>query len=144
MRGRLDRLLAGMRGDWVGAAQDGVADDGPLAALAGVDVDDAPSLASSRLPRLRPVLVVLAARASGGKDVDPELQYAAELLNAALYVHDVAVGPRGNRRRKLARRLLRGVDGLGAHKLLLRSMELVRQGGQGHALGDLVLIQFAL
>jgi len=71
---------------------------------------------------------VLAARAAGGDEVEPELQYASELLYATLALHDVALGHQtGGRRRRLARKMLRrSVGWLGANQLLVRAMELGR------------------
>lgn len=93
----------------------------------------------SRVPRIRPVLVVLAARSMGAEEVDKDLQYAAELLYLTLQLHDLTLGQRGGRRRKLVRRLVkRSVGFLGANQLTLRAMELVRHTGSGDLLGELV------
>ena len=90
------------------------------------------------LPRIRPILVALAARASGADDVDRDLQRAAELLYAALAVHDVALGREGGRRRRVARRLVkRSVSWLGGNHLTLRAME-VAQAGRPDVLGELI------
>ncbi len=79
------------------------------------------------LPRIRPVLVALAARAAGADAVDGDAQYAAELLHAALLVHDLALGREGGRRRRVARRILkRSVSWLAGNQLTLRALELTR------------------
>ncbi|MCB9664294.1 MAG: polyprenyl synthetase family protein [Alphaproteobacteria bacterium] len=156
---RLERVLAGVRGDWLGAAAGvagrDLADDrllgelvglGPEVAAAEARVGEAPDeepdevafLRSSRLPRLRPILVVLAARASGGGAADPELQYAAELLHTALALHDAAVGPRKNKRRALARQVLRSVGWMGSNRVLLRAMELARHAGAPGVIDELL------
>ncbi len=136
MTGRLERWLhedgadASWLGDALDEAEDDLADAGDLSDLLeslfrSGDGDEV--LRASRVPRVRPVLVVLAARASGGAAADAELQYASELLYAALAVHDVALGPNGGRRRRLARRVLRRSMGwLGGNQLLFRAMELTR------------------
>lgn len=128
-------LLRGRdRGAWLGSvageAADQLADDAHLDDL--IDGDQGADVLprASRLPRMRPVLVVLAARASGAEDVDDELQYAAELLHGALAVHDLALGQSGGRRRRLARKVLsRSANWLGGNQLILRAMELARAGG---------------
>jgi geranylgeranyl pyrophosphate synthase len=95
-------------------------------------------LRASRVPRVRPILVVLAARAAGASAVDKELHYAAELLYGALTVHDVALGGRG-RRRRIARRVLRRSMGwLGGNQLMLRAMELVRHVSSPEVLDELL------
>lgn len=119
--------------------RDELVDAERLGDLVGKGGDDVVAfLRESRAPRLRPVLVVLAARASGGSAVDPELQYAAELLHLALSVHDMALGPHGNRRHILARTLLRGVGWLGGNRLLLRAMDLARHADTPGAIDELV------
>ncbi|MCB9681439.1 MAG: hypothetical protein H6733_08195 [Alphaproteobacteria bacterium] len=147
MRDELEQMIQSVArgGDWLGNAAGVVATDladdshlGDLLDAAEPDEDTVQFLRSSRLPRLRPILVVLAARASGGGEVDPELQYAAELLYAALAVHDAAIGPRHNKRRTLARRMLRGVGWMGSNRTLLRAMELVRHAPSPEVMGDLI------
>lgn len=79
------------------------------------------------VPRLRPILVALAARAAGASSVDGEAQYAAEVLSAALRVHDLALGREGGLRRRIARRAMRpAVDWLSAQALAVRALELTR------------------
>jgi geranylgeranyl pyrophosphate synthase len=91
------------------------------------------------LPRLRPVLISLAARAAGARRVDSELQHTAELLHLALLVHDVALGRQGGRRRRVARRIVRrSVGVLGGNGLTLRALELARHTSSPEILGELV------
>lgn len=92
------------------------------------------------IPRVRPLLVLLSERATrahvdadGGEvlDTDPmdaaeHVAVAAELLHAAIVVHDRALGLPGGRRRRAARRLLGAVGWLGANHLTLRALELAR------------------
>ena len=116
------------------AVVDDLVDSGDLADLAGggPEFGDAPLFDRARheLPRIRPVLVALAARASGSTESSGELQYASELLHLALVVHDVALGRGGGRRRRVARRVARrSADWLSANHLTLRAMELTRQAG---------------
>lgn len=144
IREQIERALASVqRGEWLGSVADVVqkdlADEAHLPDL--VDTDDADTIAflrDSRIPRIRPILVVLAARAAGGAEVDPELQYAAELLYGALSVHDVALGNPGGKRRKLAKHVLRGMGWLGANRILLRAMELARHAPNTEVLDDLL------
>ncbi len=122
---------ASVRGD--------VVDSERLGDLVGRDGEEIVAfLRESRVPRLRPVLVALASRAAGGSAVDPELQYAAELLHLALSVHDVALGPHNNRRHTLARTLLRGVGWIGSNRLLLRAMDLARHASTPGAIDELL------
>lgn len=94
---------------------------------------------STWLPRIRPVLVALAARASGASAVDPEAQYAAEVLHLALVVHDVALGQRGGRRRRVAKRVLRrSVSVLAGSHITLRALELARHASSPAVLGEVV------
>ena len=88
--------------------------------------------------RIRPVLVVLAAKASGAARVEPELQHAAELMHGALQLHDLALGNSGGRRRRIARRLLnRSTGWLSGSHLTMRALELTKVASP-QALGDLV------
>lgn len=145
VRNRLERVLASVhrRGDWLGGVAGVVAhdlaDDAFLNDLVhGDDEATHALLRASRIPRVRPILVVLAARASGGGEVDPELQYAAELLYAALALHDVALGSPGGKRRTVARSVLRRVGWLGNNRVLLRAMELARHAPTPEVLDDLI------
>ncbi|MFN7144474.1 MAG: polyprenyl synthetase family protein [Myxococcota bacterium] len=109
------------------------------------------------MPRVRPVLVVFAARASMQRDADPQAAFEvaaiAEMLQGAIRLHDMALGRRDGRRRRAARRVLRGAGSLlGANHLTLRALELARRApapeilgetlellrdvGAGHALGE--------
>ncbi len=117
-----------------------LADDARLGDLGcGDDEEIVALLRRARVPRLRPVLVVLAARAGGAAEVDAEMQYMAELLHAALTVHDLALGRSGGRRRRLARRVLRtGMSWLGGNRVLLRAMELARHAPVPDVLDDLI------
>lgn len=99
------------------------------------------------LPRVRPLLVVLSARAAVaaseagqiGHAQTQQVAVAAELLHVAIRLHDAALGRRGGRRRRAARRLIGGAVGLlGGNYLTLRAMELVRHGPTPELLGDLL------
>jgi octaprenyl-diphosphate synthase len=85
----------------------------------------------SDVPRIRPILVALAARATGASAVDEETQHAAELLHLALRVHDLALGREGGRRRRVARRLARSAGWLTGNHLVLRALELSRHAAPG-------------
>lgn len=89
-------------------------------------------LSRSEIPRIRPILVALAARAAGGERVADEVQHAAELLHLALRVHDLALGRAGGRRRRVARRIVRrSVEWLSGNHLTLRALELSRHSDPG-------------
>lgn len=104
------------------------------------------------VPRIRPVLVLLSARAAEGSDGaqrranDPgavsgaeHVAAAAELLHIAITLHDAALGQRGGRRRRVARRVLGGAVGwLGANHLTLRALELSRHAPAPEIVGDLL------
>lgn len=103
----------------------------------GGDEEIVPFERGPEVPRIRPILVVLAARASGQAS-DTDLQRAAEMLHHALAVHDVALGREGGRRRRVARRVLkRSVTWLGGNHLTLRALELA-QATRPDILGDLL------
>jgi octaprenyl-diphosphate synthase len=109
--------------------------------LDGHEVEDLERLFAelNALPRVRPILVSLAARAAGAKATDRELQYSAELLHLALVVHDVTLGRQGGRRRRLARRVVRRSVGLmGGESFTLRALELARHTSSPEILGELV------
>jgi len=107
------------------------------------------------MPRMRPVLVVLAGRAAMQREADPQAAFEvaaiAEMLQGAIRLHDMALGRRDGRRRRAARRVLRGAGSLlGANHLTLRALELARRAptsrrssrvsprisGAGHALSE--------
>ena len=79
------------------------------------------------VPRVRPVLVLLATRAAGGERDEIDAAFSAELLHRAVTVHDAALGRQDGRRRRIARRLLGGAaHWLGGHHLGLRALEVTR------------------
>jgi geranylgeranyl pyrophosphate synthase len=109
------------------------------------------------VPRMRPVLVVLAGRAAAQREADPQAAFEvaaiAEMFSGAIRLHDAALGRPDGRRRRAARRVLRGAGSLlGANHLTLRALELARRApapeilgetlellrdvGAGHALGE--------
>ncbi len=90
------------------------------------------------IPRLRPVLVALAARAAGADRVGDEAQYAAEALGVALRMHDLALGREGGLRRRVARKFVRpAVTWLAAQQVSVRAMELAR-AARPEIMGDAV------
>lgn len=105
-------------------------DDLDLADLVGRPSDEVPGAGRAAVPRIRPILVALAARAAGARQVEGETLYAAELLHLALGVHDVALGRQGGRRRRVARKVVqRSVSWLSGNHLTVRALELCRHGG---------------
>lgn len=99
------------------------------------------------VPRVRPLLVVLSARAAAadqeGFEASPEatehLAVAAELLHLAIALHDAALGRQGGRRRRAARRILsRGASLLGGNHLTLRALELARHAPAPETMGDVL------
>ncbi len=108
---------------------DDLVDDSSIRDLMGPSASE---LTSTDIPRIRPILVAVAARAAGAKVVDGEAQYAAELLQQALRMHDLALGREGGRRRRVARRLVRrSVNWLTGNHLTLRALELSRNSSPG-------------
>jgi octaprenyl-diphosphate synthase len=97
------------------------------------------------MPRIRPVLVFLSAHAAS-LDSNSQLEeggvehvaLAAELLHAAVLVHDAALGRQGGRRRRMARRLLGAFGWLGGNRLTLRALELARQAPTSEVVGEMV------
>lgn len=91
-------------------------------------------------PRIRPLLVALAARASGARGpIDTDVQHAAEALYGVLVVHDLTLGREGGRRRRVARKLLQKSAGwLGRNHLTLRAMELARHAPHPEVLGEIL------
>lgn len=127
--------------------------DGALSDLAGGSGAppgfDARRFLAPGVPRIRPVLVLLSARAAQpeGEDgparfPDPsteQLAVAAELLHVAIVLHDAALGRQGGRRRRAARRLITGAVGvLGGNHLTLRALELSRTSEAPEIVGDLL------
>jgi len=115
--------------------------DEDLADLVGGRHPEARDLFDARehIPRIRPILVALAARSAGAEAVDRDVQHVAELLHLALAVHDLALGREGGRRRRVARRLIkRSVGWLGGNHLTLRALELARYGQSPEILGELL------
>jgi geranylgeranyl pyrophosphate synthase len=109
--------------------RDDLAPDEALKDLLGEDSDEELDFFELRgqLPRIRPILVALAARAAGARGVDHDLQYAAELLHMGLFLHDVALGREGGRRRWVARKFIkRSVRWVSGATLSIRAMELSR------------------
>lgn len=128
----LDRLLELVpHGVELGGLREEVADDlvgdDALAALTGHDG----VVGRAELPRVRPILVALAARAAGARAVDPEAQHAAELLHLALRAHDLALGQRGGRRRRVARRVARSIGWITGNQLTQRALERSRRSAPG-------------
>ena len=107
---------------------DDLVGDEDLAAVVGPRFE----VGHAEIPRIRPILVAVAARATGAVAVDEEAQHAAELLHLALRVHDLALGREGGRRRRVARRLVRRSMGwLVGNHLTLRALELSRHSQPG-------------
>jgi geranylgeranyl pyrophosphate synthase len=101
------------------------------------------------VPRIRPVLVLLSARAAEPEGHEPprrfsdasteQLAVAAELLHVAIVLHDAALGRQGGRRRRAARRIISGAVGvLGGNHLTLRALELARTSEAPEIVGDLL------
>ncbi|MFZ5475606.1 MAG: polyprenyl synthetase family protein [Myxococcota bacterium] len=93
------------------------------------------------VPRLRPVLVVLASRAAAMREADAQAAFEvvaiAEMLQGAILLHDAALGRRDGRRRRVARRVLRGATTwLGANHLTLRALELARRAPAPEVMGE--------
>lgn len=107
----------------------------------GIPDDLEPELlvTSGKVPRLRTLLVALSARAVGAREVDPDLQHAAEMLYLGLTLHDVALGRTSGRRRRVARRIVRrSADWLGGNHLTLRALELVRYVPRPELVGEAI------
>jgi farnesyl diphosphate synthase len=94
------------------------------------------------VPRVRPVLVHLAANAGAARDAaDPadalDVACVAEMLHYAIVLHDAALGRQDGRRRRAARRVLRGATAwLGGNALTLRALEVARRAPAPEILGD--------
>ncbi|MBL8617218.1 MAG: polyprenyl synthetase family protein [Deltaproteobacteria bacterium] len=157
-RPRLRRLAPALDPDALGAELLGFLGsiEGALGDLAGGDGAppgfDPRLFLAPGLPRVRPLLVLLSARAAaaeadGGRPdaehlhvaASEHLGAAAELLHVAVALHDAALGRQGGRRRRAARRLLSGAAGLlGGNHLTLRALELSRAGGSPEVVGDML------
>jgi geranylgeranyl pyrophosphate synthase len=108
-----------------------------------------PELAHEQLfaggvPRIRPLLLLLAARAESAEHApDPEVAFeaacVAELIQGAILLHDKALGRQEGRRRRVARRVLRSASHwLGANHLTLRALEIARHLPAPEILGDVL------
>ncbi len=108
----------------------------------GLPEDLAPdALFEGGIPRIRPVLVVLASRAAveAGAGAEGTFEVAAitELLQVSIALHDAALGRRDGRRRRAARRVLRGATAwLGASHVTLRAIELARRVPAPEVMGE--------
>jgi octaprenyl-diphosphate synthase len=131
------KLVAGEVVARVEAALPSLADGGP-----GVAGRAAQHLLAAGGKRVRPLLVVLAARAAGGRPSDAEesLAQAAELVHAATLLHDDVLDDGRVRRGLPAARVLWGnaASVLGGDFLLVRALELTAASGVPGALDDLL------
>lgn len=114
-----------------------------LAGGDGLPPGVAPESLVGELPRIRPVLVYLAAQAGAPRVADPkaavEVATVAELLQCAIVLHDAALGRQDGRRRRAARRVLRGASHwLGGNHLSLRALEIARRAPAPEILGDVL------
>lgn len=139
----IEQLAGDLRGP-LGRIEEAVT---ALVAGEGVPADlPAHALFEGGIPRIRPVLVVLAARIAdeepapeGASSAEGTFEVAAvvELLHLSLAFHDAALGAREGRRRRIARRVLRGATSwLGASHLTLRALELARRAPSPEILGE--------
>ncbi len=103
----------------------------------GISPDE---LFAGGVPRIRPVLVQLAAQSGVNAGPTPGTQdvaMVAELLHAAVILHDAALGRREGLRRRAARRVLhRAGHWLGGNHLTLRALEIARRAPAPEILGD--------
>jgi octaprenyl-diphosphate synthase len=133
------KLLAGEVVARVEAALPRAADGGP-----GLAARAARHLLQAGGKRVRPLLVVLAARASGGACGEPEekLAEAAELVHAATLLHDDVLDDGRIRRGLPAARVLWGnaASVLGGDFLLVRALELTAASRVPGALDDLLTV----
>ncbi|HUS66033.1 MAG TPA: polyprenyl synthetase family protein, partial [Kofleriaceae bacterium] len=131
------KLLGGDVAARVEAALPGLADGGP-----GVAAEAARHLLSAGGKRVRPLLVVLAARALGDPAPDPltRLAQAAELVHAATLLHDDVLDDGRVRRGIPAARVLWGnaASVLGGDFLLVRALELTAAAAIPRALEELL------
>jgi octaprenyl-diphosphate synthase len=110
-----------------------------LAVGQGMDVSPDSHLAPG-IPRVRPVLVLLANKAAGGGDASAaEAAFSAELLHRAIRAHDKALGRQDGRRRRVARRLIGGAaHWLSGHHLTLRALEVARSAPGPELMGEVL------
>jgi octaprenyl-diphosphate synthase len=131
------KLVAGEVVARVEAALPNAADAGP-----GLAARAAHHLLSAGGKRVRPLLVVLAARASGASTsaAEEKLAQAAELVHAATLLHDDVLDDGRMRRGLPAARVLWGnaASVLGGDYLLVRALELTASSGVPDALDDLL------
>jgi geranylgeranyl pyrophosphate synthase len=139
----IERLAAELRGPIASI------DDALLALAAGEGLPaglEPEILFAGGMPRVRPVLVLLASRATTGsipaaQDAHDaaDVAYVAELLQSAIRLHDLALGRQHGRRRRAARRVLGGAaHWLGAHHVTLRALEIARRAPAPEILGDAI------
>jgi octaprenyl-diphosphate synthase len=133
------KLIAGEVVARVEAALPRAADGGP-----GLAARAARHLLQAGGKRVRPLLLVLAARASGAGAGEPEekLAAAAELVHAATLLHDDVLDDGRIRRGLPAARVLWGnaASVLGGDFLLVRALELTAASGIAGALDDLLTV----
>lgn len=140
----VERLAVELRGPVVGRIEDALAalvtGEGFPPGLVTELLLAAQSDGEGRLPRIRPVLVHLAAQVgAAGPDAHAaqEVAMVAELLQAAIVIHDAALGRQHGRRRRAARRVLRGATHwVGGNHLTLRALEIARRAPAPEVLGD--------
>jgi geranylgeranyl pyrophosphate synthase len=99
------------------------------------------ALFTDGVPHVRPVLVHLAAQAAAPRTAEfaaaGDVALVAELLHTAIVLHDATLGRQDGRRRRAARRVLRGATAfLGGSHLTLRVMEIARRAPAPEILGD--------
>lgn len=119
--------------------------DEALAAIVGGDLLPASvlreALFADGMPHVRPVLAHLAAQVGAAPGASPasthDVAVVAELLNLAILLHDAALGRSGGRRRRAARRVLRGAGAfVGGSHLTLRVLEVARGAPAPEIMGD--------
>lgn len=117
---------------------DELVDNDELGSLSDREEGESDFERGPELPRIRPILVALSARALGRQGADRDLQRTAEMLHAALVVHDLALGREGGTRRRVARRLMkRSVSWLSGNHLTLRALEIA-SASRPEVVGELV------
>ncbi len=134
----IERLAGDLRGS-LGPIDEALAS---LAAGDGLPPGLEPEvLFAGGVPRIRPLLVLLASRSGELQGQDPqaaaEVAYIAELLHTAIRLHDAALGRPHGRRRRAARRVLgSAAHWLGANHVMLRALEIARRAPAPEILGD--------